>query len=73
MYNGTEQFAEINKAGYDNAIKLASLSLLFAVVCGMAFAVAVPRWCPPVPNALRRGPILGPPQTRSDSPMLHLE
>ena len=27
MYNGTEQFAEINKAGYDNAIKLASLSL----------------------------------------------
>jgi len=27
MYNATEQFAEINKAGYDNAIKLASLSL----------------------------------------------
>src|SRR5437016_9337478 len=26
MYN-TEQFAEINKAGYDNAVKLASLSL----------------------------------------------
>ena len=27
MYNATEQFAEINKAGYDNAVKLASLSL----------------------------------------------
>src|SRR5207247_8996072 len=27
MYNGTEQFAEINKDRYDNAIKLASLSL----------------------------------------------
>jgi phasin family protein len=27
MYNGTEQFAEINKVGYDNAVKLASLSL----------------------------------------------
>jgi phasin family protein len=27
MYNATEQFAEFNKAGYDNAIKLASLSL----------------------------------------------
>jgi phasin family protein len=27
MYNATEQFAELNKAGYDNAIKLASLSL----------------------------------------------
>src|ERR1700746_561872 len=27
MYNATEQFAEINKTGYDNAIKLASLSL----------------------------------------------
>ena len=27
MYNATEQFAEMNKAGYDNAVKLASLSL----------------------------------------------
>src|SRR5499425_936193 len=27
MYNVTEQFAEINKAGYANAVKLASLSL----------------------------------------------
>jgi len=27
MYNATEQFAEFNKSGYDNAIKLASLSL----------------------------------------------
>jgi phasin family protein len=27
MHNATEQFAEFNKAGYDNAIKLASLSL----------------------------------------------
>ena len=27
MYNATEQFAELNKAGYDNAIRLASLSL----------------------------------------------
>ncbi len=27
MYNATEQLAEINKAGYDNAVKLASLSL----------------------------------------------
>ena len=27
MYNATEQFAELNKTGYDNAIKLASLSL----------------------------------------------
>ena len=27
MYKGTEQFAEINKAGYANAVKLASLSL----------------------------------------------
>jgi len=27
MYNATEQFAEFNKAGYDNAMKLASLSL----------------------------------------------
>ena len=27
MYNATEQFAEINKAGYDNAVKLASMSL----------------------------------------------
>ena len=27
MYNATEQFADINKAGYDNAVKLASLSL----------------------------------------------
>jgi phasin family protein len=27
MYNATEQFAELNKASYDNAIKLASLSL----------------------------------------------
>ena len=27
MYNATEQFAEINRAGYDNGIKLASLSL----------------------------------------------
>lgn len=27
MYNATEQFADFNKAGYDNAIKLASLSL----------------------------------------------
>jgi phasin family protein len=27
MYNASEQFAEINKPGYDNAIKLASLSL----------------------------------------------
>jgi phasin family protein len=27
MYSTTEQFAEINKAGYDNAVKLASLSL----------------------------------------------
>ena len=27
MYNSTEQFAEINKAGYDNAVKLAALSL----------------------------------------------
>jgi len=27
MYNVSEQFAEINKAGYTNAIKLASLSL----------------------------------------------
>jgi phasin family protein len=27
MYNATEPFAELNKAGYDNAIKFASLSL----------------------------------------------
>ena len=27
MYNATEQFAELNKASYDNALKLASLSL----------------------------------------------
>src|SRR3981081_3103709 len=27
MYNATEQFAEINKAGYDNAVRLAALSL----------------------------------------------
>ena len=27
MYNATEQFAEINKTGYDNAVKLASMSL----------------------------------------------
>ncbi len=27
MYNATEQLAEINKAGYDNAVKLAELSL----------------------------------------------
>src|SRR4029077_20061709 len=27
MYNATDQFAEINKAGYDNAVKLASMSL----------------------------------------------
>src|SRR5256886_896587 len=27
MYNATEQLAEINKAGYDNAVKLAALSL----------------------------------------------
>jgi phasin family protein len=27
MYNATEPFAELNKASYDNAIKLASLSL----------------------------------------------
>ena|SRR5213593_2196328 len=27
MYNTTEQFADLNKAGYDNAIKLATLSL----------------------------------------------
>jgi len=27
MYNASEQFAEINKVGYDNAVKLASLSL----------------------------------------------
>ncbi len=27
MYNATEQLAEINKAGYDSAVKLASLSL----------------------------------------------
>jgi len=27
MYNATEQFAEINKTGYDSAVKLASLSL----------------------------------------------
>jgi len=27
MYNATEQFAELNKASYDNAIKLASMSL----------------------------------------------
>ena len=27
MYNATEQFADLNKAGYDNAIKLAALSL----------------------------------------------
>jgi phasin family protein len=27
MYNATEQFAEINKVGYDNAVKLASMSL----------------------------------------------
>ena len=27
MYNATEQFAEINKAGYDNAVKLATMSL----------------------------------------------
>ena len=27
MYNATEQLAEINKAGYDNAVKLATLSL----------------------------------------------
>ena len=27
MYNATEQFAELNKTGYDNAVKLASLSL----------------------------------------------
>jgi phasin family protein len=27
MYNATEQFAELNKAGYDSAIKFAALSL----------------------------------------------
>ncbi|HEY8624071.1 MAG TPA: phasin family protein [Casimicrobiaceae bacterium] len=27
MYNATEQFADINKVGYDNAVRLASLSL----------------------------------------------
>ena len=27
MYNATEQFADLNKAGYDNAVKLAELSL----------------------------------------------
>src|SRR5260370_23394746 len=27
MYNATDQFAELNKAGYDNAVKLAALSL----------------------------------------------
>jgi phasin family protein len=27
MYNATEQFAELNKAGYENAVKLAALSL----------------------------------------------
>jgi phasin family protein len=27
MYNATEQFAELNKASYDNALKLASMSL----------------------------------------------
>src|SRR5664279_801372 len=27
MYNASEQFAEINKVGYDNAVKLASMSL----------------------------------------------
>jgi phasin family protein len=27
MYNANEQFAEINKVGYDNAVKLAALSL----------------------------------------------
>src|SRR4051794_8547759 len=27
MYNATEQFAEISKAGYDNAMKIASLSI----------------------------------------------
>ena len=27
MYNATERFADLNKAGYDNAIKLAALSL----------------------------------------------
>ena len=27
MYNASEQFAEINKAGYDSAVKLASMSL----------------------------------------------
>ena len=27
MYRANEQFAEINKAGYANAVKLASLSL----------------------------------------------
>src|SRR5256885_16967560 len=27
MYNATEQFADINKVGYDNAVRIASLSL----------------------------------------------
>jgi phasin family protein len=27
MYNATEQFADLNKVGYDNAVKLAELSL----------------------------------------------
>jgi len=27
MYNATEQFAELNKTGYENAVKLAALSL----------------------------------------------
>ena len=27
MYNATEQFAELNKAGYENAVKIAALSL----------------------------------------------
>jgi phasin family protein len=27
MYNATEQFAELNKVGYENAVKLAALSL----------------------------------------------
>ena len=27
MYNATEQFADINKASYANAVKLAALSL----------------------------------------------
>ena len=43
MYNATEQFAEINKAGYDNAVKLASLSLDKAEQPGQAQPPGAPR------------------------------